>query len=235
MKLNRLLFTAALLAAAVPAIHAGDVKGKITLNGDAPAERDITIGANDPCGKLHPNKKTRFYVVGADKGLADVFIYVKDDQSGKKFEVPAKPLLLDQVGCEYVPYIAGVQTGQKILVRNSDPVMHNVHPTPDKKTGNPEKNLAQMPKAKDLEFTYANPEMFLRFKCDVHPWMFSYVSVMNHPYFAVSDKDGNFTIANLPAGEYTIEANHRKGGVQTQKVKVDASGAATVNFAFDPK
>ena len=58
--------------------------------------------------------------------------------------------------------------------------------------------------------TFDKPEMFLKFKCDVHQWMFAWASVFDHPYFAVSAKDGTFKIANVPPGKYTIQAAHRK-------------------------
>ena len=64
-----------------------------------------------------------------------------------------------------------------------------------------------MPGGADLTYTFAKPEMFLKFKCDVHPWMFAWVSVFDSPYFAVSDKDGKFAIKNVPPGKYTIEAD----------------------------
>src|ERR1700758_1873458 len=114
--------------------------------------------------------------------------------SGKSTGGSAPPLVLDQKGCMYVPYIAAVQTGQKIVVRNSDPGLHNVHPTPEA-NGNEEKNLAQPPGTPDLEFMFPAAENFVRFKCDVHPWMYAYVTVVDHPYFAVTDKDGKFRIA----------------------------------------
>jgi hypothetical protein len=138
---------------------------------------------------------------------------------------------LDQKGCEYVPYIVGLQTGQKLLVRNSDPVLHNVHATPKI---NKQFNLAQMAGGKDIERTFDQPEVFVRFKCDVHPWMFAYVGVMPHGYYAVTDKNGNFKIEGVPAGEYTVAAFHRKTHVtedkaQTQKVTV-GDQTAQVDF-----
>ena len=163
-----------------------------------------------------------------------MFVYVKDGLRGKSFPVPNESPLLDQIGCEYIPYVLGLQTNQKLLVRNSDPVLHNVHPTPAV-AGNLEKNLAQMPKGKDLEFTFPNEEIFVRFKCDVHPWMFAYVGVLNHPFYSVSDKDGTFTIKNLPPGKYTIEAYHRKAGKQTAEVTVEGTDAKEANFTFDVK
>ena len=231
MNMNRWLMLAALVAS-LRIISAGDITGKITLKGTPPPEKDLPLDAQ--CGKIHPTKKTKLYVVGANGELADTFVYVKDGLAGKAFPAPEKPALIDQAGCEYTPYVSGVMVGQKILVRNSDPVLHNVHPIPTV-AGNKESNVAQMPKGKDLEFSFPKEELFLRFKCDVHPWMFSYVSVMSHPFFAVSGKDGTFKIENLPAGKYTIEVSHRKAGKQTLEVEVPATGAKEANFTLEAK
>lgn len=232
MKLNRRLFAVAALVASLQVISAGDITGKITLKGTPPPEKNIPV---DPaCGKIHPTKKTRLYVVGSGGELADTFVYVKEGLQGKTFPVNDKPALIDQVGCEYIPYVSGVMANQKILVRNSDPLLHNVHPIPTV-AGNKESNIAQLPKAKDLEFSFPKEEMFLRFKCDVHPWMFSYVSIMGHPFFATSAQDGTFKIENLPAGKYTLEAWHRKAGKQTMEIEVPATGSKEANFTLDAK
>lgn len=235
MKLNRHFLAAAALLAGLPMVSAGDIEGKMTLKGTPPPEKELPMDAN--CGKMHAGKpapKTRFYVVGEGGGLADVFVYVKSGLDGKTFPAPDKAQVLDQVGCEYTPYILGLQTGQKLVVKNSDPVLHNVHPTPTS-AGNKESNLAQLPKGKDLEFTFPSEEILLRFKCDVHPWMFAYVGVLKHPFWAVSDKDGSFKIKDLPPGKYTIEAYHRKGGKQTAEVTVEATGAQKADFTFEVK
>jgi hypothetical protein len=232
MKLNRRCLMVAALGASLQMISAGEVTGKITLKGTPPPEKDLPLDAL--CGKIHPTKKTKLYVVSEKGELADTFIYVKDGLTGKQFPVPEKPALIDQVGCEYTPYVSGLMVNQKLLVRNSDPMMHNVHPIPAV-AGNKESNVAQMPKGKDLEYTFPKEETFLKFKCDVHPWMYSYVTVLSHPYYAVSGKDGTFKIENLPAGKYTIEANHRKAGKQTMEVEVPASGKAEANFTLEAK
>ena len=141
--------------------------------------------------------------------------------------------MLDQKGCLYTPQILAIQTGQKLIVKNSDPCLHNVHATPTV-PGNPESNQGQGPGAADLTYTYTQPEMFLRFKCDVHPWMFAWVSVFDSPYFCVSGPDGKFVIKNVPPGKYTVEAAHRKLGTQTQDVEVK-DGDVTANFTFAVK
>ena len=224
MKMTNWFLIAAALVAAVQSITAADVTGKITLKGMPPEEKVLPL---DPmCGKLHANPpKTRFYVSDGKGGLADVFIHIKSGLTGAAPSPSATPAVLDQVGCEYAPYVIGVQVNQKMNVLNSDALLHNVHPTPIVE-GNKEFNRAQLPKGPPISTAWPQPEVFLRFKCDVHPWMFAYVGVVAHPYFAVSAKDGSFTLKDVPAGKYVIEALHRKTGKPvTKEVTVDANGA----------
>lgn len=238
MKLNRTLAVVAGFAAALQFATAGNITGKITLKGTPPAEKEITQVATDAnCGKLHTAPvKTRFYVVGDDGGLADTVVMLKGI-TGKSAGAAAAPLVVDQKGCEYIPYVAAAQTGQKIVVKNSDPLLHNVHPTPvNTAGGNKEDNKAQFAGGADLTFQFPAAENFLRFKCDVHPWMFSYITVVDHPYFAVTGKDGNFTIKDVPPGKYTVVALHRKAamtGVE-KEIEVTADGAK-VDFTLDAK
>jgi plastocyanin len=234
MKKSFLLIALGLFAAGQ--IHAGDVTGTITFKGAAPAEKELTPIKDDPnCAALYPSglPKTKFYVVGANGELADVVVSLKGI-SGQSTGASAAPATLDQKGALYVPQILAIQTGQKLIVKNSDALVHNVHTQPAPNSGNPESNQVQMGNGPDLTYTFDKPEAFLKFKCDVHPWMFAWVSVFDHPYFAVSGADGKFTIKNVPAGKYTIEAAHRKLGVQTAEIEVKADGA-TQSFAFEKK
>lgn len=228
----------AALVAGLQAATAGNITGKVTLKGTPPAEKEIGQLKDDPnCGKLHTAPvKTRFYVVGSGGALADTVLMLKG-VTGKSTGASAAPLVIDQKGCEYIPYVAVAQTGQKILVKNSDPVLHNVHPTPANTSGgNKEANMAQMPGGADLNFTFPAAENFLRFKCDVHPWMFSYVTVTDHPYVAVTGADGSFTIKDVPAGKYTIVALHRKAALNgvEKEIEVTADGAK-VDFELEAK
>jgi plastocyanin len=228
-----LLFLSLGLFAALQLTQAGDITGVITLKGTPPAEREITPIKDDPnCSAMYPGAlpKTTFYVVDASGDLADVVVSLKGI-TGKSTGASAPPVELDQKGCLYTPQILAIQTGQKLIVKNSDPCVHNVHTKP---VDNPESNQVQMPGGADLTFSFDKPEPFLKFQCDVHPWMFAWVSVFDSPYFAVSGKDGKFTIKNVPPGKYTLEAVHRKLGTQTAEIEVKADGA-TQNFTFDVK
>ena len=215
---------------------AADITGTITLKGTPPKEKDITPLKEDAtCGKLHSDMPTtHFYVVGPKGELGDVVVSVQGI-SGKSTGASAPAAVLDQKGCEYTPSIFAVQTGQKIIVRNSDPVLHNVHDVPAEGSGNKEFNQAQVPNGPDLTFTFDKPDNFLKFQCDVHKWMFAWVSVFDHPYFAVSAKDGTFKIANVPPGKYKIQAAHRKAGIVTQEVEVKEGEPAKVDFTLEVK
>jgi len=232
MKKSLLLLSLGMFAA-LQLARAGDITGTITLKGTPPAERELTPIKDDPnCAALYPGAlpKTKFYVVGAGGELADVVISLKG-VSGKSTGATTAPAVLDQKGALYVPQILAVQTGQKLTVKNSDQLVHNVHAVAK---ANPESNQVQMPGGADLTYTFDKPEMFLKFQCDVHPWMFAWVSVFDHPYFAVSGADGKFTIKNVPPGKYTLEAAHRKLGTQTAEIEVKDDGA-TQGFTFEVK
>ena len=208
------------------------VTGRVTLTGTPPPEREITMDA--ACGALHAEKpKTRVYAVDPSQGLADVFVRVKSGLSGAaRFPTPSAPVILDQRNCEYVPYVAALQTGQALQVLNSDPLLHNVHLVPDARTGNKEANRAQMAGQKPLNVVFDHPELFLTFKCDVHRWMFAYVCVSEHPYFAVTARDGSFAISGLPPGKYVLEAVHRRAGAVSQEIEALAGQPLTVDFAL---
>lgn len=222
----------------LPAVQAADITGIITLKGKPPAEDDIgpTMTETSPdCAAMYPADKmptTHFYVVGAKGEFADVVVSLKN-VTGKPASAGTPPAVLDQKGCIYEPGIFAVQAGQKIVVKNSDMCIHNVHclPTVD---GNQVHNDVQMVGGADLTYTFDKPEAFIKFQCDVHPWMKSWVTVVDSPYFAVTGKDGKFTIKNVPPGKYTVEANHRKLGAQTQEIEVKDANAAA-NFTFEVK
>ena len=233
VKVLPVLLLIAMLAVATAA-RAADIIGTITLKGTPPAEISIApLMDNADCAAMHKTTPTtHFYVVGPKGELADVVVSLKG-VTGKSTGASAPPVVLDQKGCLYEPQILAIQTGQKLVVKNSDNCIHNVHCTPTV-AGNDEHNDAQMPGGADLTYTFPKPEMFLKFKCDVHPWMFAWVSVIDSPYFCLSGPDGKFVIKNVPPGKYTVAAGHRKLGSQTQDVEVKDSDM-TVNFTFEVK
>jgi hypothetical protein len=219
---------------------AGDVTGKVTLKGTPPPEKPIVF--DDICSALKPPPAvttTRHYVVGSDGGLANVFVYISSGAEGKQYTPPTEAAELNQEGCNYHPYVSAVMVGQPMHIKNSDPVMHNIHALP-KVDGNTEFNFAQPSQGDVNDTKWASsiklPEVMVKLKCDVHPWMFAYVGVRADPFFAVTDKDGNFKIANVPAGKYTLTAYHLKAhgskAGESQDITV-ADSAVTANFTVE--
>ena len=220
--------TVALFAAAFQIGNAGEITGKVSLKGTPKAEIPIDLGPT--CGPLNPNKvSTRHYVTSKDGGLANVFVYLKD---AKAAPATGEGPLLDQIGCMYEPYVIGVVAGQKFKVKNSDPTLHNVHATPKI---NKEFNFGQPLKGQVNEKVFDQPEVLVRVKCDVHPWMFAYIGVAENPYFAVTDKDGNFKISGVPDGKYTVVAYHLKthGANPGVTQSVDVKGSAKQDFTVE--
>jgi hypothetical protein len=244
MKLSFALLTAIGIAGMTQWASAADITGTVTLSGTPPPEREITPLENDPvCGKMHSGKVfTDFYAVGPNKGLGDVIVMLKGVPA-KAADASAAPALMDQKGCLYEPQILAVQVGQKLIVKNSDPAtvpMHNVHINPTASANmdaySTKISQPQMSGSADLVYQFPAPENFLKFQCDVHPWMFAWVTVVDNPYFAVTDKSGKYTIKDVPPGKYKIVALHRKAAPAGVEKDVDVSGSgATADFTLEVK
>jgi hypothetical protein len=218
-------------ASPVDAATAGSIAGRVTFTGTAPAGTPIEM--DEPvCQAKHTTPPTRGGAkVAADGGLADVFVYLKTGPgTTMTFPAPTEQEVLDQVGCIYVPHVLGLQTGQPILVRNSDAVLHNINST----GGSANRGFNRSQPTAGLEMTerFTAPEVMIPVRCDVHGWMEAFIGVTSHPYHAVTDQSGSFTLPNVPPGDYEVEAWHELFGTQTGTVTVAPSGRADLNLTF---
>lgn len=213
----------------VDAATAGSIGGLITFEGVPPAGVPLKL-SKDCVANAGPNPQSDAVLVSADGGLQNAFVYVKDGlDPSYVYDMPAGPVELDQRGCVYSPRVLGVRVGQAIDVVNSDATLHNVHAMP---MVNQEFNKSQPVQNSRMLHTFTAPEVMVRFMCNVHNWMTSYVGVMEHPYFAVTDAAGRFEIKNLPPGAYIVEAWHEKFGRKTAKITVGDKQAQTMSLAF---
>src|SRR5215467_10239824 len=176
------------------------------------------ISANEIKGKVS---------VQGIKSAESIAVYV-DAIPDKKFDAPKEHVVIDQRKMMFSPHVVAVQQGTTVDFLNSDPVGHNVYwpsVSGNKKLAH---NLGTWPKGdkKPFQFNDAGVASLL---CNVHPEMSGYVVVSPTPYFAVTDKEGNFEIKNIPAGKYILKTWSEDGKPTTQAV--DVSGAtATVEL-----
>ena len=223
--------TAAAPAAAAPAAVSADaatVTGLVKFEGAPAAMPALQMGADAACQAQHKTPvKDEEVVVGPAGELANVLVYVKNAPAAPANSTPA---MLDQKGCQYIPHVSAIQVGQPLQIKNSDNTLHNVHAMPavnkQFNEGQPVQNMVSTKKFDKVEMTP------FRIKCDVHGWMKSYMAVLPHPWHGVSGANGNFTIANLPPGNYTLVAWHEKYGTQEQQVTVGAKEQKQVSFTF---
>lgn len=221
--------SAALRSAGGRADSTGSVGGIVKVEGQLPQPARISMTADPSCAKTHPGPTpNEEFVTGSGGTLANVIVFISDGLGSRSFDVPTEPVVVEQKGCMYQPHVLGLRANQKLQVINNDTTTHNIHPIP---VNNREWNKAE-PAGSTVEETFAREEIAIPVKCNVHPWMRTYISVFKHPFFSVSGKDGHFELRNLPPGEYTVEAWHEKLGTLKQKVTMAAGEAKSVEFVF---
>jgi plastocyanin len=229
--------TQALLALGVIALIAGGgatssdaatIAGKVTFGGSAPESRVIKMSADPNCTQSHPDGVANApFTVSDGGGVADVVVYVKGVTGSHT--APTEAAVLDQNGCMYNPRAVALMVGQKLQIRNSDPTLHNIHPRPKK---NAEFNVGQPRQGMKSTKTFSEAELLIPVACDVHPWMQAYISVFDHPFFAVTGADGSFEITGLAAGQYEVEAVHPTLKTVSGTITVTDGAPASLDLAY---
>jgi len=205
----------------------GTFSGKVVLDGDAPTLAALIKkgqpGLKDAevCGVADVADES--LVVGADGGIANVFVFLRRAPKGYKGEVPSEPVVLDQKGCVFLPHATLIRANQQVLVKSSDPAQHNVHTFPKR---NDSTNLLINPnEQKGVELIYRKAESGpIQVKCDIHSWMSSWHLVLDHPFMAITDENGDFSIEGLPAGKHQFRVWHERGDLLEKSLKVTVKG-----------
>lgn len=207
----------------------GAIKGRVLLTGKSPGNAVIRMGVDPMCRKLNAGKLAvqEAVVTTPDGGLANAFVRLQG--TFPRTSPPAQPVVIDQRACFYVPRVVGARIGQRVQIRNSDALLHNVHSL---SSGANSFNVGQPLAGMVYSFQLKEEPRMLQVKCDLHRWMTLFIGVVEHPYFAVSGSGGTFDIPGVPAGSYTVEAWHERYGSLTRPVRVAPGATATLEFAY---
>jgi hypothetical protein len=205
---------------AVPVTDGGSIEGKVTFDGTVPTKKIIPTKDKETCGDIREEPQV---VVGPDKGVQDAVVYLKAVEKGKPFEKPAKKPEVVNKDCVFVPHVQAFPVGTVVIV-NSDPVMHNTHGFHGKATVF---NVALPTKGQRTKKPLKKPGI-TRVECDAHGWMLAWIYAAENPYYAVTQKDGTFSLKDVPPGSYTLVAWHEYAGEQEIPVTVKAKEAAKV-------
>lgn len=226
--------TLALLFLSAATAFAAEVSGVIKLDGPQPKRPRLQLTPESRKlyeGRPYPHDEVE--LVNPKGEIKNVFVYIRKGlPAGKTYPAPKKPALLDQQRSMFRPRIQGLFVGQDFAMRNSDPIIHNVRSLSQE---NRPFNIAQPAGTPDRIKRFSDKEGPIELRCDYHRWMRAYLFVMEHPFFAVSDAQGRFTIKNLPPGEYTLATWHESLGENKQTIQVGAGGLKNTNFTYKPK
>src|SRR6266849_3958119 len=168
-------------------------------------------------------------ISGQVSGVAGQSVVYVDTISGKTFPAPTEHPVIDQKGLVFQPHVTAVQVGTTVDFLNSDSVAHNVFWTSIGGNKKLNHNLGTWPKGERKSFKFDTPGA-VPILCNVHPEMSAYIVVAPTPYFAETDRTGNYKIENVPDGSYTLTAWHE--GAKNQSKTVAASGESKVDFTL---
>ena len=231
-EVETLMFPDSYTAASVS--NGGTISGVVKFEGDLPEMKVLEITKDQAvCGATE--KYDESLVVGEGNALKNTIVYLIDISQGKGFDKAVKPEI-DQDGCKFTPHVQIVPVGTRLTMLNSDRIMHNVHifSSINKPVNKPQaKNRRKMPiqAVKKAEGPVA-------VKCDIHGWMSAWITYVPHPYFAVTNEKGEFTLEDVPAGTYKLGYWHEACGTNSAapaSVTVEAGGTVTQDFALKLK
>ncbi len=218
----------------------GAITGQFVLEGDVP-ERKVLVEkgspkVNDPAICAAEEILSDALLIDAKtKGIANVFIYLpKAEKMHPRLKSSTtKEVVFDQKGCRFIPHSLFVRTDQIVVVKSDDACNHNTKINTIRNQG---VNFALGPnhRAGEPVKIKASEKRPVKVECNFHNWMRAYWLILDHPYGAISDAQGHFTIADLPAGEHALWVWHESGGDIEKKYKVMVIAGQTTEIGVIP-
>jgi len=203
----------------------GTITGKVIFIGTPPEPKKVVVTIDQyACGE---EKLSKDLIVSKAGGIQNVVIYL-NQVSGEFPQRQDVAYQLDQNGCSFEPHVFMVPAGAKAEVLNSDRVLHNFHTFSAK---NAPINKNQSRNRKVMNVSFEQPEI-IKLQCDVHSWMNGWIVVTDHPYYALTNANGEFTLENVPSGTHTLSVWQEVLGEQKQTITVDVGDSTTVSIEF---
>jgi hypothetical protein len=225
----KLLLLAALFILLIPFefAYAGIITGEVKFVDSLPRVSPTKVTKDqDYCGETLPNES---YLIDANGGLKNVVVFIDSAPSDKPAD-PQKENFLYNDGCRYAPHVLAIQKGERLRVKSHDPKLHIPHGYLGERTVF---NLSLPFKNTIIDATSKIRQSgIMKVVCDTHAWMLGFVHVFDHPFFAVTNEQGVFSIPDLPPGSYVLKAWHEDGGIRSQEIVVPESGDVRVSFEF---
>lgn len=230
MRTRQILLALFTLLVASSLMFAGTVSGKVTYTGTPAKPKTIDMSKEPSCAKQHAAPVTTETVVtGAGNTLDNVVVYISEGADDAN--APAQAVTFTQKGCQYLPHVIALHTGQELQVANADQTSHNIHPLAKV---NREWNKSQPPGSPNISEKFDAPE-FISVKCNIHPWMHGWFAVLKTSHYAVTGDGGAFSLPNLPPGKYTITAWQEDYGTKTAEVTITGNETKNIDFSFVAK
>lgn len=224
--LRALLVPAIVVTAVVPA-SGGTINGVVRFGGPVPPEEKTPVTIDQYiCGKEVSAERL---LVSGERGVRNAVVFLKNPPGNGGVPLP-ETVSIDQKQCVFLPRVVVVPVGGTVQFLNSDRLLHNVH---GHGTANPQFNRTQ-PTARTIPIRFTTPEI-VRITCDLHSWMTAWVVVAEHPFYAVTDEQGRFTLKNVPRGSYTLAVWQEALGTTTMPVTAgDGASSVTVEVRKKP-
>lgn len=217
--------------------NGASITGKVSFSGEVPSlkvavNKDVAVC----CAPGETAKVSPRLVVGADKGVKNIVVFLKEVKAGKAF--PKGNWELDQKQCTFEPHVMVVPAKSDLKIKNGDPVLHNVHGY----LGNSDVFNLALPNKDEAVERKLRRSGIMRIQCDAgHTWMSAHIFVTTHPYYAVTDEKGQFKLDEIPPGKYTLTVWHenwKPTGTEFKEITLDVpielkeKSATELNFAL---
>ena len=203
-----------------PPARAAVIRGVVLFKGAVDQKKlPVTIDQY-VCGK---DKPAEDLVVNAQRGVRSAVVWLQTPPPGASWPSAPVKTEMDQKSCAFVPRVVLVPVGGTVEFLNSDRLLHNLHSV---SKDNPSFNRTQ-PKGRVIPIAFSKPEI-IRVNCDLHSWMRAWVVVADHPFYALTNEGGEFSLPSVPPGKYTLSIWQESLGVTTREVTVGGDDASVV-------